>query len=127
MFKLICKVQNYAWGKVGPDCIVGKLYKKDYEERLKQQEYNEYCLRFGEFHEKEKYPRPPKIDEDLTEKKFAEYWMGDHPNGPCEMAIDRYDHRQYKLFYDNAFIAKNAGGKVEITELFDKEPKKFLG
>ena len=53
--------------------------------------------------------------------------MGDHPNGPCKMAVDRYDDRHYKLFFDPAFIAKNAGEEVKLTELFEKEPKKFMG
>lgn len=58
MFKLICKSQNYAWGKLGNDSLVGQIYAKDHP---------------GE-----------KIDE----KPFAEFWMGDHPNGPSMVKID---------------------------------------
>jgi hypothetical protein len=53
--------------------------------------------------------------------------MGDHKNGKCEMAVDRYDHKHMKLFFDPMFIAKHAGENVSIMDLFDKEPKKFLG
>ena len=52
MFKLNCKSQNYAWGKKGLDSLVGSIYHKDHPE------------------------------ENIDETCFAEFWMGDHPNGP---------------------------------------------
>ena len=41
--------------------------------------------------------------------------MGDHADGMCEMMVDRYDSRQYKIFYDNSFIARYATETVPIT------------
>ena len=31
--------------------------------------------------------------EDIKDQYFAEYWMGDHPNGTSEIFVDRYDPR----------------------------------
>ena len=66
---------------------------------------------------------------DIKGTCFSEYWMGDHPDGKSEMLVDRYDFRHYKLLYDNSFMARHAeaGKPVSISDLFAKEPKKFLG
>jgi len=53
VFKLVPKVQNYAWGKLGSDSKVAELISSAY----------------------------PEISID-KEKSYAELWMGTHPNGP---------------------------------------------
>ncbi|ORX75158.1 mannose-6-phosphate isomerase [Anaeromyces robustus] len=53
VFQLIPKVQNYAWGKYGSDSKVAELISNAYPEI--------------------------EIDE---KNKYAELWMGTHPNGP---------------------------------------------
>src|SRR5690606_33234253 len=47
--------QTYDWGKVGNESLVGQLYQKQTNEKIKN---------FDTTH-------------------FAEFWMGTHPNGPC--------------------------------------------
>jgi len=53
VFQLVPKVQNYAWGKVGKNSKVAELISNAY----------------------------PEIEIDLNQK-YAELWMGTHPNGP---------------------------------------------
>lgn len=61
MIRLSCKVQNYAWGKHGSDSIVGRIAKKNQPELEESKEF------------------------EVT--PFAEYWMGDHVNGPSMIHV----------------------------------------
>lgn len=58
MLKLQCKSQNYGWGKIGGESLVGQIHKMNFP------------------------------NDDINEKPFAEYWMGDHVNGPSQVLID---------------------------------------
>lgn len=58
MLKLLCKAQNYGWGKIGEDSFVGRIHKSNFP------------------------------DDDIEGKPFAELWMGDHVNGPSKVLID---------------------------------------
>lgn len=60
MLRLNCKVQNYAWGKFGEDSIVGKIAKAESDSN----NFN-------------------------STLPFAEYWIGDHVNGPSSVKIDQ--------------------------------------
>ncbi|ORX56561.1 hypothetical protein BCR36DRAFT_580872 [Piromyces finnis] len=53
VFQIVPKVQNYAWGKIGTNSKVAELISNAY----------------------------PEISID-SEQKYAELWMGTHPNGP---------------------------------------------
>lgn len=79
MFKLNCKSQNYAWGKFGEESLVGQIYLKD------------------------------QPGEDIKEKCFAEFWMGDHPNGPSKVMIDKSNATLMKIIDDEAWVEKNQG------------------
>ncbi|VDK53377.1 unnamed protein product [Cylicostephanus goldi] len=57
MYKLICAVQNYSWGKPGSSSTVAALVKDG---------HHADC-----------------VDE---QKPYAEFWMGVHPNGPAKIA-----------------------------------------
>ncbi|KAK6759684.1 hypothetical protein RB195_021326 [Necator americanus] len=57
MYKLVCAVQNYSWGKPGSCSTVAAL--------VKQGHHRDY------------------VDD---EKPYAEFWMGVHPNGPAKIA-----------------------------------------
>ena len=63
MFKLKCKSQNYAWGKYGLESLVGQIHAKHSD----------------------------MSPDELAKLPFAEFWMGDHPNGPSMVNIDKND------------------------------------
>lgn len=65
--------------------------------------------------------------EDISEKPFAEYWMGDHPNGPSQILIDSKDETLCKIIGDEDFIKQNDGQILSISELFKLNAVKFLG
>lgn len=59
IYPLINTTQNYAWGKIGEDSLVYRLYKESgYAETLQ------------------------------SDKPYAELWMGDHVNGPSLGILD---------------------------------------
>lgn len=58
MLNLKCVAQNYAWGKIGSDSLVGKIHQRNQPE------------------------------EQIEDKPFSEFWMGDHTNGPSKIVID---------------------------------------
>ena len=62
MLKLKCKIQNYAWGRKGSESIVGRIAKANQPELEESKEFEETL--------------------------FAEYWMGDHVNGPSIFEVD---------------------------------------
>ncbi|KJH44234.1 phosphomannose isomerase type I [Dictyocaulus viviparus] len=62
MFKLICTVQQYDWGKPGSQSIVAAL--------LREGHHCDY------------------VDDN---KPYAEFWMGVHPNGPSKLAESSED------------------------------------
>ena len=97
MFKLVCKAQNYAWGKKGLDSLVGQIHAKSNPEEVT----DETC--------------------------FAEFWMGDHPNGPSMVTIDSQDPVIKALIANDEFMQQNEGKTVAITELFKLNAPKFLG
>lgn len=53
--------------------------------------------------------------------------MGDHPNGPSKVTIDKANQTLMKLIDDEAWVEKNQGQSVSITELFLLNAEKFLG
>ena len=63
MFALKCKSQNYAWGKYGLNSLVGQIHAKHSDMSA----------------------------DELEKLPFAEFWMGDHPNGPSMVHIDDID------------------------------------
>ena len=93
MFKLFCKSQNYAWGKKGLDSLVGKIHAKNHPE-----------------------------DKEVDDKMFAEYWMGDHPNGPSMVHVGENFAK-----IDESFYNKFKDQTVSISVLFEHNPKLFLG
>ena len=58
MFNLKCVAQNYAWGKLGSESLVGRIHQVNQPE------------------------------EDIEGKPFAEFWMGAHVNGPSKIVIE---------------------------------------
>lgn len=100
MFKLECKAQNYAWGKLGASSIVGQIHAHNSKD----------------------------LDQEAFEKTpFAELWMGDHVNGPSMVRVDKEDENLVKVIDDSGFIEQNHGKMVPISELFKLNPKRFLG
>lgn len=61
MLPLQCVAQNYAWGKIGSESLVGKIHKKNNPEA------------------------------EIEGKPFSEFWMGDHVNGPSRILINAND------------------------------------
>lgn len=97
MFKLDCKAQNYAWGKMGTDSLVGQIYAKHHP------------------------------GQDVSTKPFAEYWMGGHPNGPSMVKFDKNDANLVQIVNDNEFFEKHDGKAIPLTQLFESNPVKYLG
>ena len=63
----------------------------------------------------------------MEEKPFAEFWMGDHTNGPSSVRIDSSDKNLVAIIDDEEFVKKHDGQEVTITKLFELNGKKFLG
>lgn len=63
----------------------------------------------------------------MEEKPFAEFWMGDHTNGPSSVFIDSNDKNCVSVIGDEDFIKAHDGQEVTITKLFELNAKKFLG
>jgi mannose-6-phosphate isomerase len=97
MLKLNCKAQNYAWGKKGMDSLVGQIYSKDHP------------------------------GEDIGDQCFAEFWMGDHPNGPSQVLMDQENVALKSLLNDDQFISENQGKNVPLPQLLDRYPQQLLG
>lgn len=100
MFPLKCKSQNYAWGKYGLDSIVGKMHAKH---------------------------NPDVPSEELQKLPFAEFWMGDHPNGPSMVTVSEQPDILHDLIDDEAFISTHKGKDITISTLFQHNPSRFLG
>jgi mannose-6-phosphate isomerase len=86
MLRLKCKAQNYAWGKVGLDSLVGQIHKVNNPE-----------------------------DTDIENKPFAEFWMGDHTNGPSSVLIDTEDANLVSIIEDPEFLKAHDGQEVPIS------------
>ncbi|KAJ3426849.1 mannose-6-phosphate isomerase [Anaeramoeba flamelloides] len=56
-YPLFCKIQQYAWGKFGTNSIAGKLWSSNQDKILD------------------------------SNTPYAEFWVGDHPNGPSEVGL----------------------------------------
>lgn len=99
MFALICTAQNYAWGKVGLDSIVGRIHNSHYPEQEAQ----------------------------TITQPFAEYWMGAHVNGPSKVKIDASNVLLAQIINNQEFMSQHDGQEVPISDLFQLDGKKFLG
>ena len=99
MFKLVCKAQNYAWGKIGLDSIVGQIHNTHH----------------------------PEEEKETNEKPFAELWMGDHTNGPSQFKVDISDDVLMECIGHKEFVTENEGKTVPINKLFALDADKFLG
>lgn len=53
--------------------------------------------------------------------------MGDHPNGPSKVTIDKENKTLVQIIGNDQFVETNQGQSVSITELFKLNPEKFLG
>ena len=95
MLKLNCKSQNYAWGRLGDNSIVCKIHQAHTQEEAK---YNE--------------------------TPFAEYWMGDHVNGPSSFKVTE---EACQWMGEEDFVVQNANSEVKIGDLCQLNPDKFLG
>ena len=98
MFQLICKAQNYAWGKMGTESLVGQINAKHFPE-----------------------------DQTVGEKPFAEYWMGDHTNGPSMVKIDSANQLLVKVIGDDEFVKQHDGQVIPMNALFKLNASKFMG
>jgi len=99
MLQLNCKAQNYAWGKLGEDSLVGRIHLKNSNDDAAA----------------------------IKDTPFAEFWMGDHPNGPSQVLIDKENTHLASVIGDNEFLEKHHGQAVPISALFQLNPAKFLG
>ena len=55
---------------------------------------------------------------DIDGKTWAEYWMGDHPNGPAHVFIDAEDKNHKKIFeYDYDFLEENHKKEIPLTTI----------
>ena len=98
MLRLKCKSQNYAWGKMGLESLVGQIHKVNNPD-----------------------------DADIDGNPFAEFWMGDHVNGPSHVLVDKADANLVAVIGDEKFIDENAGQEVPVSKLFELNNAKFLG
>lgn len=78
--KLFCKHQNYIWGKKANDSLVYKILKENFSSNnLKiQNSKNDNIENIENKEEEYSY---------LTDKEYAEYWMGIHENGPSDILV----------------------------------------
>jgi mannose-6-phosphate isomerase len=60
-------------------------------------------------------------------KPYAEYWMGDHVNGPSFVYIDYTDKQLVEMIGSEEFCAKFDKQFVTVSELVKLEPTRFLG
>jgi mannose-6-phosphate isomerase len=97
MLKLNCKAQNYAWGKVGQDSIVGRIHNKH------------------------------SPDGDNEGKPFAELWMGDHVNGSSQVHIDSADPVVQSLIAGSEGLKQHEGNTIPLYDLTDASPERMMG
>ena len=88
MLRLECKKQTYAWGKPGSQSIVGRIAKAN----------------------------DPQLEEskEFEETPYAEYWMGDHVNGPSQFAVDA---DSCSWLGEDDFVSAHSGQTVCLSEL----------
>ena len=101
MIKLSCSTKSYAWGKFGSNSLVGQIVKKN----LASEGVEE--------------------SKDFEETPFAEYWMGDHVNGPSQFKVTDADSLSW--LQEPEFVEANQGKMVNISELLALNEAKFLG
>jgi len=85
IFSLDYAVQHYAWGKLGQESLVYKLYKG-----------SGFC------------------DNPAPNKPYAELWMGDHPNGPSLIqtkSLEKVSLRDSIAQNPELFLGKAYDGK----------------
>ena len=99
MFPLICKSQNYAWGKQGEQSVVGQIHRKQNPSQSKAE----------------------------MEKPFAELWMGAHPNGPSMVEINPSDPILRQLIANDEFLEKHAGETLPINAVCSANATGLLG
>ena len=95
MLKLNCKSQNYAWGRLGNESIVCKIHQAHAAEEAK-----------------------------YDETPFAEYWMGDHVNGPSSFMVTQ---EACQWMGEDNFVGQKMGTELKIGDLCQSNPDKFLG
>lgn len=105
MIKLQCKARNWHWGKPGLDSLVGKAYLQSVPA----------------------LPENAELYQEADQERYAELWIGDHQNGPCELKITKGDPQLALVINDEKFLHHYAGKEVEIGELFKHNPERFLG
>ena len=55
---------------------------------------------------------------------FAEYWMGDHVNGPSSFRVTQ---EACQWMEDQQFVAQNLNQSVQIGSLVELNPEKYVG
>ena len=71
-------------------------------------------------------PESAELYDKANMDRYAELWIGDHPNGPAEIEIAN-DPQLAKVIDNNDFMKEHHGKDLEITELFKLNPERFLG
>lgn len=99
MLKLKCAVQSYAWGKHGSNSIVGRIARKNSHEVAEE-------------------------SKSFEETPFAEYWMGDHANGPSKFNVSP---ENCAWLNEPDFIQANQGNTICLSELISLNPATYLG
>jgi mannose-6-phosphate isomerase class I len=96
---------TYHWGKKGLDSVVGQAYLQSV---------------FS-------VPEGAELYEEANHEHYAELWIGDHPNGPAEVLINKFDPQMAKIVGDDDFLKKHHNKNTDLSELFKSNPERFLG
>lgn len=129
MHKLSCKVQNYAWGKVGYNSVIAQLLshtseshiheKHDETEdqivRVAMSNNNESCCPSSQQPQQEqcnKINNDNNINsnhhmDDISHVPFAELWMGTHSCGPSSIVINTNNPMATTTIDDATLIHNN--------------------
>lgn len=105
MLRLQCATQNYAWGKLGSSSIVGRIAQSNQQASSSEEEL-----------------KAAPISEEMP---FAEYWMGDHVNGPSKFVVS--NDAELSWINEPAFVQANLGLQVSLSQLLQLNPEKYLG
>ena len=58
---------------------------------------------------------------------YAEYWLGDHVNGPSKVLVDSSNARLTGILGNPDFCAKFDKQYVDIATIIKMDPQRFLG
>ena len=97
MLRLQCKTQSYAWGRCGSQSTVGHIARAN---------------------------NSGEETKDFEGTPFAEYWMGDHVNGPSQFTVTE---ESCAWLDEPMFVASHEGQTVCLSELLQVNEAKFLG